>query len=286
MLNQKRIMVLVVGILLIGLAVFAVGAKSWRRSTKQSEQQAAGRKSSPKEAVAYLRRSILKPRLQWGLRDFGDRFEKPGNERVSIAGVVQAASDSAPLAVTVINEFPERARLVFENENRRQTIVFNHGEVKNAAPLTDVQQSLLETFANDSVEHFFWTQMQGQATRSMGDKFRLDDGSSANYDGPYYDVYQLMDESNLNSEGQPSPKFFYFNAATLLLERVVYQRFRDNDSKHVEVVFGDWRKQNGQSAPFRIERIENGQPVFVFSVKSLGFGPRGNEDTFNSVTGN
>lgn len=284
--KQKRILFSLVSILLIGLVVFAVSTNSWRRATKRSEQRVAGRKSTSKEKAEYLRRSTLKPRLAWGLRDFGDRFEKPGNERVSIVGAFQAASDPAVLLVTVINEFPQRARLIFEDGGRRQTIVFNHGEVKTTTPPTDVQQSLLEAVANDSVEHFFWTQIQGQATSSLGDKYRLDEGSSPTYDGPYYDVYQLMDESNLNSESQPVPKFFYFNASTHLLERVVYQRFSEDASKRVEVLFKDWRKQNGQSVPFRIERFENGQRVFVFTVQSVGFGPRVSEDTFSSVTGN
>jgi hypothetical protein len=64
--------------------------------------------------------------------------------------------------------------------------------------------------------------MEAQATRFLGDKFRLDDGSSPNYDGPYYDVYQLMDESNLNVEGQPGPKFFYFNSNNLYLLPVAH----------------------------------------------------------------
>ena len=284
--KNKRIFLALAVILSIGLAVFAVAANSWRRPTKQPEKHHTGRKVSPQKRNAYLRRSSLRPKLAWGLRDFGDRFEKPGNERVSIFGTLQTATDAKPLPVVVINEFPEQIRLTISTGNARQTVVFNHGEVRNAAPLTDLEKSLMETLANDSAEHFFWSQMESQATRFLGDRYRLDDGPAQNYEGPYYDVYQVMDESNLTTEGQPAPKFFHFNSNTFLLERIVYQIVGDSDSKRVEVSLGDWRKQNGQSSPFRIERIENGQSVFVLSVNSVHFGPRIEDGTFNSVSGN
>lgn len=275
--KNKRIILALAGILSIGLAVFAVGASSWRRPAEQPERpekRQAGRKGLPEKENAYLRRSRLRPKLAWGLRDFGNRFEKPGNERLSIVGTLQTGIDGKQLPATVVNEFPERIRLTIANDRGRQTIVFNHGEVKNAAPLTEVEKSFMETLATDSAEHFFWTQMESQSTRFLGDRYRLDDGAAPNYNGPYYDVYQVMDESNLGPDGQPATKFFYFNSDTFLLERIVYQSFINQVPRRVEVVLSDWRKQNGQSSPFRIERTENGQQVFVFTVNSVQFGPR------------
>ena len=282
--KNKRMFLAMAGILSVGLVVFAVAANSWKRPPEQPEKRNAVRKVSPEKRNAYLRRSRINPKLAWGLRDFGNRFEKPGNERALIVGTLQTAGDANARPVEVINEFPERIRLTISTNHKRQTIVFNHGEIKNAAPLTDIEKSLMDTLSTDSTEHFFWTQMEAQATRFLGDKYRLDDGSSTNYDGPYYDVYQVMDESTLNAQGQPVPKFFYINTSTFLLDRIVYQSV--HNSKRVEVLLSDWRKQNGQSTPFRIERFEDGQSVFVFTVKSVHFGPRVEDATFSSVSGN
>ena len=66
-----------------------------------------------------------------------------------------------------------------------------NGEVISEQSLSGDDQETIETLVFDSADNFFLGQMQGVATRMLGSRFRLDDGTTANYAGPFYDIYQI-----------------------------------------------------------------------------------------------
>jgi hypothetical protein len=110
----------------------------------------------------------------------------------------------------------------------------------------EAEQDLMETLVYGSAEHFFDTQMGGMATRFLGSRFRLDDGSSADYSGPYYDVYKVADQIKTSPDEREQLKLYYFNSETLLLERVTYEINRNGSTVKVEERLGDWTKEQGQ----------------------------------------
>ncbi len=123
----------------------------------------------------------------------GDRLEKPGRERLSVTATLSRA-DSQAEEVMAVWEFPDRLRLTRQKGNQTRVITFDGDEAKAAENSLDTaEQDLIETLVNGTAEHFFDTQMQGMATRLLGSRFRMDDGSSADYSGPYYDVYKVAD---------------------------------------------------------------------------------------------
>jgi hypothetical protein len=188
-----------------------------------------------------------------------------------------ASAETREFAATL--EFPDKLRLVFGGLQSR-SITFD-GQQANArlTSLAADELDVIETLAYDSAEHFFAAQTQGTAMRFLGARFRTDDGSSPDYNGPYYDVYKIADQIKASGE-ERTAKLYYFNSDTLLLERVTYVVNRGGSEIHVETKLGDWRVADGQQVARRIERLENGASVFILSIRSASLGQRADDGIF------
>ena len=270
---------LAIACLVLTALTFAASGKlrsAYMKDSNASTQPAPGSKRIKR--AAYVRASALSPKLVWHLKAMGDRLERPGKERLSLTGTLTRANDSQAEEVTAISEFPERLRLTRQKGNQTRVIAFDGDQVKNSPDTAE--QDLLETLVYGTAEHFFDAQMQGMAMRFLGSRFRLDDGSSADYSGPYYDVYKVADRVNTSTDQSERLKLYYFNSETLLLERVTYEITRNGSTIKVEERLGDWAKEEGQQVARRIERFENGESVFVFTVRTARFGPRADDGAF------
>jgi hypothetical protein len=251
---------------------FAAASLMRRPPTLDSrENVSSNTKNSRKE---YVNRRLLSSRLALHLSALGDRLEKPGQERLTVTGVLHLSVDSQPRPISATLEFPDRVRIVIQN-GPQSRVITSDGRQQTAADELD----LIETLAYDSAEHFFSAQMQGNATRFLGTRFRTDDGSSPDYNGPYFDIYKIADQIKTSGQERPA-KLYYFNSDTLLLERVTYVVNRDGAEVSVETKLSDWRSEGGQKVARRIERLENGKSVFVFDIRSAQFGRRVDDGMF------
>jgi hypothetical protein len=282
--NRRRIFWPALLIALLGLtAVTFVASGKLRGSkttdTRTSTSQNASDRAKRKRAT-YVRRGNLSPKLNWHLNALGDRLEKPGRERLSVTGTLSRA-DSKAEEVTAVWEFPDRLRLTRQKGNQARVIAFDGEQVKAAGnALDEAEQDLIETLVYGSAEHFFDTQMEGMATRFLGSRFRLDDGSTADYSGPYYDVYKIADQVKTSADQREQLKLYYFNSDTLLLERVVYEINRNGATVRVEERLGDWTREQGQQVARRIERFENGESVFVLRIDAAHLSTRADDGVF------
>jgi len=212
------------------------------------------------------------------LNALGNRLEKPGQERLSLVGTWRVVGAVQPRDFAATLEFPDRLRLNVGGPQNR-VITFDGQQTKaSQIPAAD-ELDLIETLAYDSAEHFFAAQMQGNATRFLGSRFRTDDGSTPDYDGPYFDIYKIADHIK-TSEQERAAKLYYFNSETLLLERVTYDVNRGGSEINVETKLSDWRVVDGQQVARRIERLENGKSVFVLTIRSAGLGRRADDGIF------
>jgi len=271
-------------IALLGLTAVTFLASGRLRGSKTTDtrtstsQNASGR--AKLKRTAYVRRGNLSPKLNWHLNALGDRLEKPGRERLSVTGTLSRANSQAE-EVTAVWEFPDRLRLTMPKGNQARVIAFDGEQVKAAGnPLDEAEQDLIETLVYGSAEHFFDTQMEGMATRFLGSRFRLDDGSSADYSGPYYDVYKIADQIMTSADAREQLKLYYFNSDTLLLERVTYEITRNGATIKVEERLGDWTIEQGQQVARRIERFENGESVFVLTIGAAHLSARADDGVF------
>lgn len=224
---------------------------------------------------AYVRKALLSPRLALNLSALGNRIEKPGKERLTLMGTLRLAASAETHEFAATLEFPDRLRLVVGGP-QRHVITFDEEQTKGAAA---DDFDLIETLAYDSAEHFFAAHMQRNAMRFLGSRFRTDDGSTPDYNGPYFDIYKIADQ--IKASGQErAAKFYYFNSDTLLLERVTYVMNRGGSEISVETKLSDWRVVDGQQVARRIERFENGSSVFVLTIRSAGLGRRADDGIF------
>lgn len=274
---------LLIGLVVLTAFTFAASSKLRHSKTTAIKAPTSQNQLSPVSANsrAYIRRGLLSPQLVWNLNALGDRLERPGKERLTVTGTLTRSGDSQPAEVVAVLEFPGRLHLTIQKGIQTRVITFDGEQAKSAGnPLDFGEQDLIETLIYGSAEHFFMTQMQGRATRFLGARFRMDDGSSADYSGPYYDIYRVADQIKTSTNQREQEKLYYFNSETLLLERVSYQINRDGSDVKIEEMIRDWSKEQGQQVARRIERFENGKSVFVFTVRSAGLGSRPGDGAF------
>jgi hypothetical protein len=227
---------------------------------------------------AYVRRGQLSPRLAMNLNALGNRLEKPGQERVALVGTWRVAGTAQPREFAATLEFPDKLRLTVGGPQNR-VITFDGQQTKATQTPAADELDLIETLAYDSAEHFFAAQMQGNAMRFLGARFRADDGSTLDYDGPYFDIYKIADQIKASGE-ERSAKLYYFNSDTLLLERVTYVINRGGSEISVETKLSDWHAVDGQQVARRIERFENGKSVFALTISSAGLDRRADDGIF------
>lgn len=281
--KNPQVLAPVLLISLVMLAAFTYAASSKLRNSNTTTRKPPGDGASQQSGKrsSYLQRSLLSPKLVWHLKAMGDRFEKPGRERLRLTGTLAQANDSQAEAVDAVLEFPHQLRLTIQEGVGNRVITFDGDQTKTAASsLNTADQNLIETLVYGSAEHFFTTQMQGMATRFLGSRFRLDDGSSSDYSGPYYDVYKVADQVKTSTDQREQLKLYYFNSDTLLLERVTYEIIRDGSVVKVEELIGGWTREQGQQVARRIERFENGKSMFVLTVHTASLSARLNDGTF------
>jgi len=272
--RNRRVLWLALSVACLVLTALTFAASGKLRSTYTKGSQPAPGPARAKRG-AYIRASALSPKLVSHLKAMGDRLENPGRERLSLTGTLTRANDSQPEQVTAVCEFPDQVRLTKQKGNQARVITFDGEQVKaDGNPLDEAERDLIETLVYGSAEHFFNTQMQGMATRLLGSRFLLHRGSTADYNGPYYDVYKVADQVKTSADQREQVKFYYFNSDTLLLERVTYEILRNGATVAVEVKLGDWTKEAGQQVARRIERFENGESVFVLTLHTAHLSPR------------
>ena len=281
--NRRKVFWPALLIALLVLTALTFAASSKLRRVTVTDSNASNQPAAPARVkrVAYIRPSALTPKLLWHLKAMGDRLEKPGKERLRLTGTLARSTDSQAEEMAAVWEFPDRLRLTRQKGVHARVIRFDEDQTKAADnELDTAEQDLLETLVYGTADHFFATQVQGMATRFLGSRFRLDDGSSADYTGPYYDVYKVADSVKTSAEPREQLKLYYFNSDTLLLERVTYEITRNGSTVKVEERLGDWTREQGQQVARRIERFENGESVFVFTVRTAHFSPRADDGLF------
>ena len=282
--ERKRNLWLALLITTLGLGAVSFAAAGIIRHPRTTEPRLQSDQHSSNvtrvTGKAHVRRGLLSPRLVWNLKALGNRLEQPGKERLTITGVLRRSVDSQAREITAVLEFPDRLRLALQHGPQSRVITFDGEQARGALKALEPDElDLIETLTYDTAEHFFATQMQGNAMRFLGARFRTDDGTSTNYEGPYYDIYQVADQ--IKASGQTRlAKLYYFNADTLLLERVSYRAERDGSEIAVETRISDWRELEGQQTARRIERFENGKSVFVLSIASAQLGARADDRMF------
>jgi hypothetical protein len=248
------------------LAIVAAGGRLGARSEAATPQNAQARPvgPAPQQQSEYLHPGGLWPQLRGALRAMGDRLERPGKERLTLTGVLTRDGVSTPFVM--VSEFPGKLRLETGERGNGHAVVFNE-RASGQGAATERDADLVETLAFDTAEHFFEGQSRGVGTRLLGTHFRDDDGTTVNYAGPFYDIYQVEESVGAGRVARRRLKLYYVNSDTLLVERVRYEDDRGGTNVRVRVDL-EWQQVGGQRVPKRVTRTEDGSPVITLVVNA------------------
>lgn len=276
------------GALIISTVLFVVAgnrvdspAGAEARAADAGQRQEAG---STTGQPLYVQRGALLPGLREALKAAGDRMERPGKERLVMAGSLTRGGDSQASPVRLIFEFPGRLRFEEQAGARNRVVIFDGrgGAAGGQAP-GGADEELIQTLVYDSVEHFFAGQMRGVATRPLGPDFRAEgDILAGGEGGPSYDVYEVTETVSAGGEAREQTRLYYFNSGTRLLEKIQYQLVRNGAEARVEVRLGGWHEVQGQMLPASVVRLENDSPVLTLSITSTSIAPRAADGIFGN----
>lgn len=257
--------------LLVALAVLSF-ALNRRSQTAQANPVAVA--AAVRTPTGYVSRGRLQPLLRDALEVWGDRLEQPGKERVTLVSTLSRKKDEK-LTARLILEYPDKLRL----EEPDGVTVYDGKQIKSTKKNRSMKDDdEIESLLSDSAEHFFTSLANGAATRFLGQRFRMDDGTTKNYTGLFCDPYLVQDPTTSKKATGQQAKIYYLNSDTLLLERV---RFEDKNGKtKIEVQFSDWQKVNGQFIPGKISRWEDGALVTSLTISQATVGPKAQDGIF------
>jgi len=238
--------------------------------------------------IQYIRCSRLRTGLCDALKVLGSRLQVPGKERLTITGSLTRTLPGGVtdvVTVRVITEFPHLMRIEEQRLGQVRVVGFDGQQAwTNLGVVTPPDLDLVESIAFDSADSFFVGQTQGAATRFLGSRFRLDDGKDPNYTGPFYDIYQAVDQVNMGARSSFRPKLYYFNSDNLRIERVRYQLQRATLPVAVQLSTPTWHTVDNQLVPNSIERFENGSSVWKLTGATWTLSPRADDGTFTRPT--
>jgi hypothetical protein len=207
----------------------------------------------------------------------GDRLWKPGKERVTLSGTYTDQNGTGQ--GRYIWQLPGLARFDRANQPNTPVIVDDQTGLVNASSISQSDADIMESLSDDCAESFFYGFSKRAALRFLGGRFRADDGSTPNYQGPWYDIYESFEPSKAQPGGAVRRKLYYFDSTTGLLTKVQYETA---STPKVSTEFSNWQVQAGQAVPGKIVRQENGKPVFTFTVAAASVGPSAADGLFPS----
>lgn len=217
----------------------------------------------------------LPSRLVPPLKMLGERFEKRGQERVTLTGTLNWSAGTSTVRLTW--EYPGLLRVDLDTG---RILTFDGMRFStNGEPLESHESRLIEALLQDSPEHFLIGQATGFASRLLGLRFRLDNGRDRAYRGPYYDVFAVVNPSGGQASAR-ARKFYYFNSDSQLLERVRYEAPGPGGPVQAETELADWRTEQGERVPYRITHSRAGETDFSCTFTAVTVGPRVNDGIF------
>lgn len=215
---------------------------------------------------SVVRRQELVSWLFPVLDRLGDRFEKPGKELTTMAGLIRwQGGGASPLELTL--EYP--GRITIRDEGRNRVVVFDR-RAKQHEALPDPDAALVNTLLFASADHFFDAGAEAAGMRAVGRQFAYTQRTVSGEQTRYFDVYELTERSPFPGSTEWTVRVFCFDSFRHELTLVLEPRTK------AETEYSDWRPVQGQAAPGKIVRRQNGQEVFSLEIRQSSFQARVN----------
>jgi hypothetical protein len=184
-------------VMTIALSVIVFGERVRSLASRPNSLSNVGVQSvTQRNSWSGVNRSQLDRHLVRALDALGDRFESPAKGRSILTGTLTRYVGNQQLTsqITIVRELPDKIRVEEISGSSQRTL--GHDGSRSWAlgqASTTEEVALTELLVCDSLEHLISGQVLGDATLHLGDMFRMDDGSNANYAGPFYDIIRVED---------------------------------------------------------------------------------------------
>jgi hypothetical protein len=232
-------------------------------------------------ASPFISLTSVPSNLREYLKALGDRLQKAGKERLTLIGTSTDVEHSAAAPATLVWEVPGRLRFDRSAAGAPSMIVDDVAGLVKTAALSDSDLGILESLVNDNAEAFLYGYLRGDARRFLGGRFRIDNGKTPNYSGPWYDIYEsVAPEKAPTIVLSRTQKFFYFDSINKLFVRATYRVTKNGQEIPVSTEYTGWTVTAGQATPGKIVRTENRTVVFTFDIKTAVLSPAVKDGTF------
>jgi hypothetical protein len=239
-------------------------ASSFAQVPPTSSHSPVSAGSNPPNYVSSFR--LPSPTRKY-VANFGKRIQTPGSERTVFAGTYTDKNSTG--AATLIWQVP--GNIQFRRPDSAPVLTYSTaGGLLNAASIQSSDADVLESLLDDTAEAFFYGFGSNGGYRLLGQRFRADDGKTPDYQGPWYDVYEVNSTVKAQGAGTRRWKMYFFNSDT---GRLAMTRYADGNKKAITTQFNNWTTINGESYPQQIVRLENGTTVFTFNIATATIGP-------------
>lgn len=211
----------------------------------------------------YLKPSTVPMTHRAPLSALGSRLQTPGNERFLLAGTYSDSNGSKGIRITW--ELPGKTRV----DVGSSSIVYDGTKVGGNGTLTDQENDLMESLGDDRPETpLYGLKQLGFAERCLGGWYRTDNGTTQNYMGPFYTIYETVAPTFVRSDRSSRRKLWLFDSRTGLFLETRYDITRNGATINVSTRWSGWTKVNGNAVPAQIVRQENETTVFTVNISS------------------
>jgi hypothetical protein len=255
---------------LFPLVLVLSAARCWSQTTAPAALPTAAR---------YLTSAAMPITLRNPLIAIGDRLEKAGKERFTLAGSYMDSKGSQAIKITW--ELPGKARVDLTGASSHSILFDGATTATSAGSVVPSDDDLIESLGDDRAETLLYgATAPNFPWRFLGGWFRTDDGTTKNYTGPFYDIHQTASVAKVRSDQPRRNKFFCFDSHTSLLAQTRYEIERNGATVNVETVYTDWSSASSQAVPAQIVRRENGTEVFRVQISFGQVSPAANDGVF------
>jgi len=240
---------------------------------------AAALGQQPQAKTSFVTFSSVPSHLYQHWKAYGDRIAKPGAERIVASGTVirratPFAAASSPASVTVLIEYPGRARV---DEAGKGSASFDVGLTtgNSSAQSTEDVGDMLELLVEDFSDGFFRIATAEGRQRWIGENFR-----SADVPGRLYDIAEVTFQSSVRGAVTTQVKTYFFDSKTKLLAKVAYRESKTRGLVAVESEFSDWVQVSGQAVPKTLVRREDGVEMLRVSLSQVAITAAASDGSF------
>jgi hypothetical protein len=195
------------------------------------------------------------------MRRVGDRFSGLTEGTTVLSGLLTRGDTREAIQITRRqSEANETVEIVKAGSSSTWDDLAGFKEDEAVPP---AEREIAERVIRDSVDRFVLDQTRGAAYTVVGRFVRAGiTNGSENYEGPLWRIVRVNESPATHPTSEW--RLYYINEKTGLIDKVLSEQ----DGRHYEAAFSEWRQENGEWFPREIIWTCDGQTLMTLSLTS------------------